>query len=285
MQDVFAHCEALVRTADKDRFLATLFAPAEHRNALFALYAFNLEVARVREVVREPLAGEIRLQWWIDLLAGTARGEAEGHPVAAAVLASMARYRLPPQLFEAIIAARRFDLYDEPMATLAELEAYAEGTSGGLLALATEVLDRDRAHAPAMGALIRHAGLAHAIAGLLKALPVHADRGQLFVPREVLERHGSDAQQVAAGQATPQLRAALAELRGRARAHLDEAQTLLPAAGRDVLPALLPVALTGPTLALMERPDHDPFAPVELPAWRRQWLIWRAAKQPARIFR
>ena len=55
-----AHCEALVRAADKDRFLAALFARAEHRPALYALYAFNVEIARVRELVREPLAGEIR---------------------------------------------------------------------------------------------------------------------------------------------------------------------------------------------------------------------------------
>src|SRR5687768_243717 len=97
MQDAFAHCETLVRAADKDRFLATLFAPAQHRSALFALYAFNSEIARVREVAREPLPGEIRLQWWSDVLAGSGRGEVEGHPVAAALLATRARYGLPPE--------------------------------------------------------------------------------------------------------------------------------------------------------------------------------------------
>ena len=70
MPDAFAHCEALVRAADRERFLTALFAPADRRNALFALYAFNIEIARVREAVREPLAGEIRLQWWSDALRG-----------------------------------------------------------------------------------------------------------------------------------------------------------------------------------------------------------------------
>ena len=74
MQQAFAHCEALVRAADRDRFLATLFAPRERRAALFALYAFNVEISRVREVVRYPVAGEIRLQWWSDVLAGDGRG-------------------------------------------------------------------------------------------------------------------------------------------------------------------------------------------------------------------
>jgi phytoene synthase len=282
MRDAFAHCEALVRAADRDRFLATLFAPAEHRDALFALYAFNVEITRVREAAREPLAGEIRLQWWSDVLSGTGSGEVAAYPEAAALLASMARYRLQAERFEALIAARRFDLYDEPMATLGELEVYAEGASSGLIALAAQVLLAGAE--PDIGALCHHAGLGHAIAGLLKAFPLHAARGQLFVPLEVLERHGTGRQDVAGGRATPQLRVALTELRQRARHHLREAQELLAAAPPAVLPALLPVALAPPMLARMERRDYDPFVPLEIAPWRRQWLIWRAARQPARIF-
>jgi 15-cis-phytoene synthase len=282
MRDAFAHCEALVRAADRDRFLATLFAPGEHRDALFALYAFNVEITRVREVAREPLAGEIRLQWWSDVLSGAGSGEVAAYPEAAALLASMARYHLPAERFEALIAARRFDLYDEPMATLADLEAYADGASSGLIALAAQVLLRGGE--PDIGALCHHAGVAHAIAGLLKAFPVHAARGQLFLPLEVLQRHGASRQDVAGGQATQQLRAAFGELRERAHHHLCEAQALLAAAPAVVLPALLPVALAAPTLARMERRDYDSFVPVELAPWRRQWLIWRAARRPSRIF-
>jgi phytoene synthase len=282
MRDAFAHCEALLRAADRDRFLATLFAPAEHRDALFALYAFNVEITRVREAAREPLAGEIRLQWWSDVLGGAGRGEVAAYPEAAALLESMARYHLPAGRFEALIAARRFDLYDEPMATLADLEAYADGASSGLITLAAQVLLAGAE--PNIGALGHHAGVAHAIAGLLKAFPVHAARGQLFLPLEVLQRHGAGRQDVAGGRATPQLRAALTELRQRVRHHLRAAQQLLAVAPPAVLPALLPVALAVPTLALMERRDYDPFVPVELAPWRRQWLIWRAARRPSRIF-
>src|SRR6516165_1285034 len=108
MQDAFAHCGALLRVADKDRFLTTLFAPAEHRDALTALYAFNLEIARVREDVREPVAGEIRLQGWSDVFDGAGRVEVSDHPVAAALSASLWRYRLARESFKAIIDARRF---------------------------------------------------------------------------------------------------------------------------------------------------------------------------------
>ena len=281
MQDAFAHCEGLVRAADKDRFLTTLFAPAEHRNALIALYAFNVEIARVREVVREPVAGEIRLQWWSDVLSGVGRGEVAAHPVAAALLASIACYRLPPERFKALIEARRFDLYDEPMATLADLEAYADGASASLIALAAQILAAGGE--PDIGALSHHAGLAHALAGLLAAFPIHAARGQLFIPLEMLARH-ADRLDVKGGPATPQLRAALAELRLRARHHLGAAHQLLATAAPAVVPALLPAALAGPTLARMERRGYDPFVPVAIAPWRRQWLIWRAARWPRRIF-
>ena len=283
MQQAFAHCEALVRAADRDRFLATLFAPRERRGALFALYAFNVEIARVREVVRDPVAGEIRLQWWSDVLAGDGRGEIEAHPVASALRAGVARYGLPPERLQTTISARRFDLYDEPMATLADLEAYADGASSSLIALAAQILNDDGASD--IDALSHHAGLAHAIAGLLKAFPFHAARGQLFVPLELLERHGADREDVRIGRATPQLRSALADLRDSARRHLHQAQDMARTVSPDVMPALLPVALAGATLARMERGDYDPFVPVEIAPWRRQWLIWRAARRPSRIFR
>ncbi len=201
MQDAFAHCEALVRAADKDRFLATLFAPAEHRHGLFALYAFNIEVSRVREVVREPLSGEIRLQWWSEVLGGEGRGEVAANPVAAALAAAMTRYALPRERLAALLEARRFDLYDEPMATLAALDGYAEGTASNLIALAAQILNGGRD--AGIGALAHHAGLAYAIAGLLKALPTHAARGQLYVPVELLQRHGAGRRRLPAARPRP----------------------------------------------------------------------------------
>jgi phytoene synthase len=204
------------------------------------------------------------------------------NPVAAALLATIERHRLPRSRLDALIEARRFDLYDEPMATLAELERYGEAASAGLIALAAHILDDE--HGPDLDALARHAGSAHTMAGLLKALPAHTARGQLYVPLDLLARHGAGRPDVAGGRATPPLRAALAELRRDARGHLAQAGRLLATAPLSVMPALLPLAPVGPTLSRMERSDHDPFAPVELAPWRRQLLIWRAARRPQRMF-
>ena len=143
MQDAFAHCAELVRTADRDRYLAALFAPAERRDALFALYAFNVEIGRVREVAREALPGEMRLQWWSEVLGGERDGEAAANPIAAALLSAIERHKLPTNSLLDLIEARRFDLYDEPMAAIADLEAYAKRTSSAVIALAAQILGID----------------------------------------------------------------------------------------------------------------------------------------------
>jgi phytoene synthase len=276
MPDPFDHCEALVRAGDKDRFLATLFAPQKYRRALYALYAFNLEVARVREAAHEPIAGEVRLQWWREVLEGTGRGAVEANPVAAALRDVVVRYRLPLTLLGGMIDARAFDLYNEPMASREDFNAYAMGTAAGLLALAARILsdgqDRD------IGELANQAGTAYAIAGLLRALPIHAARGQLYLPAELMQRYGAQAADVFALRATTELRAVLAELRLRTRRHLAAARDLLPAAPAAVVPALLPLAVIQPTLARMERRGYQPFEPIGLPQWRRQWALWRAAR-------
>jgi phytoene synthase len=278
MQDSFAYCAELVRAADRDRFLSSLFAPAEYRGALHALYAFNVEVARVREVAREPLPGEIRLQWWSEVVNGGRAEEAAANPVASALLTVIERHRLAVPALTALLDARGFDLYDDPMARLADLEAYARKTSSALLALAAQILGGE---GEVTEPVANPAGIAYAIAGLIRAFPLHAARRQLYVPLEVLERHGVEPQDIFAGKSSKNLRAALAELQDVARRHLLAAHQQIATLPDAALSAFLPVALVRPSLDHLAR--RDPFAPAELSPWRRQWLIWRAARNPSRI--
>jgi phytoene synthase len=276
MPDAFAYCADLVRAADHDRFIASLFAPAQQRGSLHALYAFNSEVARVREAAREALPGEVRLQWWSEVVGGERRGEAQANPVAAALLATIESHGLAPARLIDLIEAQRFDLYDEPMAALADLESYATRTSSALFALAAQILSGSEA-----GAIAGPAGIAYAIAGLLRAFPLHAARRQLYVPMEILERHQAHPHDIFAGRSSAGLQAALTELRDLALRHLHAAHAHRTALPMPAIPALLPLALVRPSLDRLER--SDPFAPAELAPWRRQWLIWRAARNPARI--
>jgi 15-cis-phytoene synthase len=277
MQDPFAYCEDLVRTRDKDRYLASLFAPQKQRRALFVLYAFTLEIARVREQAHQAMPGEIRLQWWNELLTGAGRGDVSANPVAAALREVVVRYRLPPKVLADMIEARRFDLYDEPMPSVSALETYAAKTSSAVIELAARILNDGRD--PSIAELAHHAGVAYAITGLLRAFPLHAARRQLYVPVEVLQRHGATIETVFSGEATTELRAALAEMRLRARQHLEKASASLSAVNDSAAPALLPVALVRPNLARMEKRSYRPFRPSELPQWRRQWILWHAARR------
>src|ERR1700754_3588912 len=98
-----------VRAADHDRYLTALYAPADKRDALFSLYAFNAEIAGIRDRIHEALPGEVRLQWWRDLIADN-DGASVGHPVADALKATISGHRLPKQAFDNMLEARIFDL-------------------------------------------------------------------------------------------------------------------------------------------------------------------------------
>jgi len=274
----FEHCAALVREVDRDRYLATLFAPADRRDAVFAIYAFSAEISRVRALAREPLPGEIRLQWWREVLLGERTGEAATHPVAAALLETISHHGLARERLAALVEAHRFDIYDEPMASLLELQTYAAATSGTIFECGTRILSGPEG---ALAAIAEEAGQAETIVDVIERLPRHAAHHQLYVPLEVLRHHGANPDDVYAMHATAELRAALAELRLRARRHL--ASVADAAISERARPAFLSLAPLWSWLLAMERQDYDPFHPPEVPRWRRQWQIWRAAKSPRRI--
>jgi phytoene synthase len=276
MRENYAHCESLVREQDHDRYIAALFAPAEHRDALFALYAFTAEIARIREAAREALAGEIRLQWWREALQGLRDGEAVAHPVAAALRETLSRYGFVADPLLELIEARTFDLYDEPMATLADLELYAIRIQSPVLAMACGILGGGKPP-PELSTL--DAAIACTIAAILSGLGRHAARRQLFVPMEILNRHQAAAADVYAGRGSAALLAALADMRAVAGEHLAAARAKLADAPVRIRPALLPLALIGPTLRRMERRSYDPFRFEPIAPWRRQWLLWRAARR------
>ena len=127
--DSAVFCADLVRNHDFVRYASTLFVPAEERRALLALYAFNVEISRIRDQVSQPLPGEIRMQWWTDLLAGAGHGGVEGNPVASELSAAMRTYGLPAEPMSRLIDEHQFDLYNDPMPTLAALEGYVHQTA------------------------------------------------------------------------------------------------------------------------------------------------------------
>jgi 15-cis-phytoene synthase len=282
-----AFCADLVRGHDFVRYASTLFMPADQRRALLALYAFNVEIRRVRDQISQPLPGEIRLQWWTDMLAGQVRdrsqdqdrdqdhGGAEGNPVAAELLRAIGEYRLPAEPLSRLIEEHQFDLYNDPMPTLAALEGYLTDTSSVLFGLAARIAGPASAE---VEHLARHAGLAQGFNDVIVALPRDASRRQLFLPLQLLESHGGAAEEVFSGKLTPNTRAALQQLVGGARGHLQTALSLLAEVAPHQRPVFLPLSLLRRDLDRVLRADADPFAPKMRSRLSILWTLWRASR-------
>ena len=273
--DSVTFCADLVRSHDFPRYAATLFAPVAERRALLALYAFNVEIVRVRDQVSQPLPGEIRFQWWTDLLSGLVHGSAEGNPVAAELLRAIRDFDLPVEPLSLLVDEHQFDLYNDPMPTMTALEGYLAATSSALFVLAARIMGEV---SEAAEHLARHAGLAQGIAQVIANLPRDSSHRQLFLPQQFLASHGCAMEDVFTGKQTPNLHAVLDQLIGEARQHLAMASSLLAQLPPSVRPAFLPLSQARSDLDRLSRPGRNPFAPQPVSRLRALWTLWRASR-------
>lgn len=256
----------LARRQDPERFLATLAAPVDRREHLFTILAFEHEIARVRETVREPMIGEIRLQWWADALDRIAAGNpAPAHVVAQAVERAVRETALDARALGAMVEGRRYDLDDAPPPTMDDLVSYCDTTGGGVARAMLSVV------APGNGDAMRAAslvGTAWALTGILRALPHGQGRRRLFLPADRMAAAGLTVETVRPGGS---LSAVARDIAQAARARLAEARRI--AVPKAALPAVLPARLADAHLRRLARVGHDPFAP----AFQRP-DGWRAAR-------
>jgi phytoene/squalene synthetase len=266
----FEACAALVRAGDPDRYFSALFAPATRRPFLFALYALNLELARVGESVREPMLGEIRLQWWREALAEARAGRPRRHDVAEAMAACFADVELPEALFDRMIDARAFDFSPQDFGDIAALEAYLSDTSGSLMRLAGRALGVGGAFDEAA----LHAGIAFGLVGTARALAFHGRREKSFVPRAMLSAAGISRSDLFAKSGRAGLISVAREMSRRAQM-LHNVVSATSASGA-ALPALLPAALVPLYAKHTLRSVYDPYAP-EIGLHRRMATLFFAA--------
>jgi phytoene synthase len=305
---------ALVRQHDHDRYQTALFVPAARREALFALYAFNYEIARVRESVTTPMLGQIRLQWWREVIdAAYAGAPARQHLVAVPLSALICEHSPSRELFDRLIDAREQDLADEPPATMADLEAYAAATSAPLIRLALQILG----FAAEPGAAYPHpnpprvAGEGAAGGGRLLNPSPQAGEGRVraWPASEVLNvaaHHVGIAYALAgllralpfharAGRSYipqefvvadaglrdgPGLRRAVEAVAAAADGHLWQARQSSDTVPRVALPALLPAIVAERWLVRLRRAAWNPFdpsvaAPDPLVTWRLAAAVLR----------
>jgi phytoene synthase len=274
---VFAACMKIVRDNDPDRFFSALFAPAALRPSLFVLYAFNSEIARIGEHVREPMLGEIRLQWWRETVEEARAGRPRTTDIARGLSLLFARVDPPLAMFDEILDARRFDVSPDPFDDLPALEAYLDATSGHVMRLAARILGAEEG----MSDAIRASGIAYGLSGIVRGLPAHLKRGRVYLPNDVLAASGMVATNAALAQDWDVLRTVVRSLAARAGDHLK-------AAGRapqskNALAAILPASLVPLYLRRLERASFDPRAPLNtVPIYRRQ-IALLAARARGRI--
>jgi NADH dehydrogenase [ubiquinone] 1 alpha subcomplex assembly factor 6 len=272
MAEIASYCAQMLRRQDADRYLTALFATGDRREALFALYAFNLEVARAREMVSEPLMGLVRLQWWRDAIDEIYQGRVRAHEVVRPLARAVSAYGLSQPLFERLIATRERDLETEPPADLAGLVDYARGSSATLVELALEILG---APTPAVREAGEAAGVAWALTGLLRAVPFHASRRRLYLPANLMAEAGLLPGQLFERGSSSALRPVVRIVAGAATDWLSRARQHAAQVPRRFQPALLPVTLAAGYLRRLAAAGYDPFDErvQQTPPWR----IWALA--------
>jgi phytoene synthase len=212
------------------------------------------------------------------MLAGRGHDGVEGNPVAAELLRVIQHCSLPIEKLSRLIDEHQFDLYNDPMPTLAALEGYLNDVASALFALAARIIAPPSAE---IDHLARHAGLAQGLVRVIAMLPYDASRRQLFLPQQVLIQHGTDCEEVFAGRQTARVRAAVDQLLGEARRHFDMAVALLAGVVPEVRPVFLPLAIVRRDLAILSRADHDPFVPYAPSRLSTLWTLWRASRSKA----
>ena len=262
----------IVRQGDPDRYLAALFVPKAARAHLLALYGLNIELSSIAAQAREPVLGEIRLQWWRDAIHKAARGQTVGHPVADAIGETLKACPLSRSRLSALIEARAFDISVKTMPDWTSLKTYLHDTAGALFQLAAEILGGDsQALAPA----VRSAGLAYGLTGLMRALPNHTAQRRVDLPADLLLRHDLSPERLCAGETNAGLSLLLGGLRREARVSLNDAMRHAGQLSRAERTAFLPLSLVDPYLAALKTVEQDPLHRIARinPLYR----LWRLA--------
>jgi len=249
------------RAGETDRYLAALLAPRRARPGLIALAAFLGEVGRIRDLVNEPMMGEIRLQWWRDALVGGRQGGSTGSPIADALCETIERHALPAELLDALLQARVRDLTPHPLIAAPGADAYLDATEGGAFRLAARILGAG--DSPETNALLEAAGQAYGRVRLLRSLPSSVAKGRILLPGGKMPQQETPDWASTARPVIDAARSWLVEARRRARAT------------SAVNAAILPLALVEPYLAALEGLGPD-IARVraEISPLTRVWRLW-----------
>eukprot|EP01116_Phalansterium_solitarium_P002382 TRINITY_DN12376_c0_g1_i1.p1 TRINITY_DN12376_c0_g1~~TRINITY_DN12376_c0_g1_i1.p1 ORF type:complete len:327 (+),score=63.32 TRINITY_DN12376_c0_g1_i1:122-1102(+) len=256
---VHDYCLQQVRKFDYDHYLCGLFfRKASSRKAYFAVRAFNLEIANIREVVKDPAIGRMRIQWWRDNLTRIYQNAPPEHPVATALAEAVRNFRLTKGWFNKMLDRREMELLEgEQMRNIDDIEAYAEDTASAMLYLSLECLGVKNLHADHVAS---HIGKAEGTSILLRATPHHASKRRSYLPLDLMAKHGVSQEDLFRGQISQQLTDVVFEVASSAKLQLDKARSL-DRVPTEAFPALIPAVLHDDFLKRLQKAHFNIYDP------------------------
>ncbi|MEO1703358.1 MAG: phytoene/squalene synthase family protein [Pseudomonadota bacterium] len=264
-----------LKKADPVRYASVLYMPETKRPAVASLWLFQTEIERIRDLVSEPLPGEIRLQWWRDVLEGLRDGEATQNPLAVALLDTVENNGLRRDLFVAYVEAMAFDLYDDPMQDSDQFEGHMGETLSVFFQMICQILAGTPIPA---GDAAGHAGVAFGVARCLVDMAKHRARTQIYVPGDMLAANGVTAEAWRAVDETAEKLQVVNTFASYGLDHLDKAKRAISNVPKECHPAFLPLAICGNILRQGYRTPSKVLAGSVAPGpLLMQWSILVAA--------
>ncbi|KAL5022784.1 hypothetical protein ScPMuIL_001939 [Solemya velum] len=252
------YCMETVRKFDYENFLSSLLYPESVRTTSFAVRAFNIELAQIRDVVSDKQRGLMRMQFWKDTLNQIYQGVPPKSPIAMELHRVIQRHNLTKQWFTRLIEARAEHLDKDRFQKLSEVEEYADRSVSPVLYILLESLGIKNVHADHAAS---HIGRSQGLVTLLRSTPFHASQGRVYFPIELLVKHDVSEEDVLRRKQTKGLTDLVYDVACSANQHLDTARKLKKDVPKEAIIVFLNTVMCEWYLKKIQKVDFDPFHP------------------------
>ncbi len=267
------YCRDLIQNDDPDHYLISLYAPQDKRNALYALFAFNYEISKISYTVSEPMLGEIRLQWWREVINDIYQDKLQLHDIVPSLAEAIERYALPKDLIMAMIDGRSQELYPENPDNIVILENYLSLTAGNLSCLMMRILGNDD-----LDILANKLGLAWGYVGIMRSISYNFTLGKKYIPLELMTKNNIYHNIDLSSENSETLKPVIFELYQKAEEHLDYIRNHKDTITPETRSAFLLCAITRHYMKIIKKTDFNLFHMNEKKyLLSKQWAVLMAA--------
>lgn len=268
------YVDTVVRASGTSFYWAMRFLPEEKRRAMFAVYAFCREVDDIADEPA-PLSEKTQgLRNWREEIDRLYDSRPE-HPIAVALRAPVETFGMHRRDFLAVVDGMEMDAGETlEIADMAELEVYCDRVACAVGRLSCRVFGVEEARGDRVANAL---GQALQLTNILRDIAEDADRGRLYLPRELLNRHGITDLAPTAVVASPKLADAAQEIAGLAGRRFVEARTeLAHCDAKAMRPAIMMMEVYQRIYErLMARGWDKVLEPVGLNKLEKLWLAVR----------